>query len=155
MTARIAGLITALIAAAALGVAYFAEYGLHLVPCELCLLERWPYRIALILGVLALLLGRRLARGLVALAGLVMLVNVGISFLHMGVEWRWWPSPLPECNGILTPGAALPMVPSVSCDKGVYLLSWLPISMTQMDFIGSVCFVILLFYMVSRTRKWA
>ena len=155
MAARLAGFITALIAALALGVAYYAEYGLHLVPCELCLLERWPYRIVLVLGILALLLGGRVAQGLVALAGVAMLVNIGISGLHMGVEWHWWVSPFPECNGMLTPGAPLPMMPSVSCDQGVYLLSFLPLTMTQMDFIGSLCFTILLFFMASRSRKRA
>lgn len=153
MAARITGLITACIAALALGLAYFAQYSLHLVPCALCLLERWPYRTTFVLGVFALLLGGRVARWLVGLAGVAMLVNVGISGLHMGVEWHWWVSPFPECNGVLTPGAALPMMPSVACDRGVYLLSWLPVSMAQMDFIGSLCFTILLFFMALRSRR--
>lgn len=155
MNFRVAGLVTGLVAAAALGIAYYAEYGMHLVPCELCLLERWPYRVTLILGVLALLVGGRLARWLVALAGVAMLANVAIAGLHAGVEFHWWVSPFPECNGILTPGAALPMVPSVSCDRGVYLLHGLDLTMTQMDFIGSICFMVLLFFMASRPQRRA
>ena len=153
MNMRLAGLLTGLIAAAALGVAYYAQYGLHLVPCELCLMERWPYRLTILLGGLAFLLGGRAARGLVGVAGLVMLANVLIAGLHVGVEFHWWASPLPECNGVLTPGAALPMVPSVSCERGVYLLPGLPVTMTQMDFIGSICFTILLFRMALRPGR--
>ena len=62
MNVRLAGLSAALLAALALGVAYFAQYGLHLVPCELCLMERWPYRIVVLLGLLAALFGGRSGR---------------------------------------------------------------------------------------------
>ncbi len=157
MNFRLAGLIAALIAAGALGVAYFAQYQLHLVPCELCLLERWPYRIVVLLGLLALLVGGNPARAMVALAGVVMLAGTAISGLHVGVEFGWWPSPLPECNGILTPGAALPLTPSVPCDRPVHLIAGFPMSMAQMDFCGSIVFVALLFWMAARPpgRKWA
>lgn len=153
MNFRLAGLFTALVAVAALGVAYAAQYGLHLVPCELCLWERWPYRITILLGILALLSGGRPARALVFLAGLVMLGDVAIAGVHVGVEFGWWPSPLPECNGILTPGAALPLTPSVPCDRPVYLISGFPMSMAQMDFCGAIIFSVLLFWMAARQPK--
>lgn len=150
MNFRLAGLITALVAIAALGVAYFAQYGLHLVPCELCLWERWPYRVTILLGLLALLCGGKPGRALVALAGLAMLGDVAIAGLHVGVEFGWWPSPLPECNGILTPGAALPMTPAVPCDRPVHLISGFPMSMAQMDFCGAIIFTALLAWMAAR-----
>lgn len=153
MSFRLAGIIAAFIAVLALGVAYYAQYILHLVPCELCLLERWPYRLVIVLGLLALLSGGFLGRILVALAGVVMLANVGIAGLHAGVEFHWWVSPFPQCNGILGASGALPALPSVSCDRGVYLWSWLPLTMTQADFIGSLCFTALLFFMASRPGR--
>ncbi len=153
MNFRLAGLITALVAAFALSVAYFAQYGLHLVPCELCLLERWPYRITLALGILALLFGGKPGRVFIFLAGIVMLGGIAVSFLHVGVEFTWWPSPLPECNGILTPGAALPLTPAVPCDRPVYLIPGLPISMAQMDFLGSFIFTAVLFRMATRRNR--
>ena len=153
MNFRLAGLIAALVAIAALGFAYFAEYGLHLLPCALCLWERWPYRITILLGGLALLFGGRLARGLVALAGLVMLGDVAIAGLHVGVEFGWWKSPLPECNGILTPGAALPLTPAVPCDRPVHLISGVPMSMAQMDFCGAIIFTALLCYMAAQQPR--
>ncbi|GAN78715.1 disulfide bond formation protein B [Acidocella aminolytica] len=155
MNFRLAGLIAALLAAAALGVAYFAQYGLHLVPCELCLWERWPYRIVIVLGLLAVLFGGGLGRVLVALAGVAMLGDVVIAGIHVGVEFHWWKSPLPECNGILTPGAPLPMTPSVSCERPVHLISWLPLSMTQMDFCAAILLTVLFFFMASRPRRGA
>ncbi len=145
--------LVALVAAAALGVAYFAQYVLLLTPCELCLWERWPYRIVIALGILAALLPRFPARLVLGLAGLVMLGDVGIAGLHVGVEFGWWNSPLPECNGALTPGAALPMLPATPCDRPVYLIAHLPVSMAMMDFCAALAFALLLLAYVLRQER--
>jgi disulfide bond formation protein DsbB len=78
------------------------------------------------------------------LAVLAMLADIGIAGTHVGVEFGWWASPLPECNGALTPGAPLPMFPAIPCDKPVYLVHGLPLSMAQMDFCAALAFTILL-----------
>ena len=109
---RLAGILTAVAALAALGIAYVAQHILLLTPCELCLWERWPYRIVAVLGLLAAMVRPRTTRWFLGIAGLVMLGDVFIAGLHAGVEFGWWPSPLPECNGALTPGAALPLTPA-------------------------------------------
>lgn len=149
---RLPGALTATAALAALGVAYFAQYVLRLTPCELCLWERWPYRIVVVLGLLAAMARPRTARLLLGLAGGVMLAGAAIAGLHAGVEFGWWPSPLPECNGVLTPGAALPAIPAVPCDRPVYLISALPISMAQMDFIAAALFAALLLLYAARSK---
>lgn len=146
MDPRRAGLLTTLLAAGSLGFAYYTQYGMHFQPCELCLIERWPYRFTLVLGLLAIIIGRSTGRLILAVAGVVMLVNIGIAGLHAGVEFHWWASPFPECTVVLTPGAALPLTPGTSCSHGVYPLSWLPMTMTQMDFCWSVLFTIFLFF---------
>jgi len=89
-------------AATVLG-AYYLQYGLHYVPCELCLKERVPYFAAIPLAlVVALAAWRRAPRpvivgGLVLLA-LIMLAGVGLGAYHAGVEWGFWPGPT-ECSG--------------------------------------------------------
>jgi len=50
---RLACLATALAALAALGVAYYVQDFMLLFPCPLCLWERWPYRIVILLGIIA------------------------------------------------------------------------------------------------------
>ncbi len=47
---RRAGAVAALLGAAALGVAWIAEHRLSMAPCALCLMERWPYRVLLAMG---------------------------------------------------------------------------------------------------------
>jgi disulfide bond formation protein DsbB len=155
MENRLAGILTAVTALTALGVAYFAQYVLLLTPCELCLWERWPYRIVALLGLLGALGRPRTTRLFLGVAGMVMLVNVAIAGLHVGVEFNWWPSPLPECNGALTPGAALPMIPATPCDRPVYLIHGLPVSMAQMDMLAAALFAgALLVYALRRRRRF-
>ena len=153
MNNKLAGLLTALLALTALGVAYFAQYGLHLTPCELCLWERWPYRIVAVLGLLAAMGKPRTTRLLLAAAGLVMLGDVGIAFLHAGVEFNWWNSPLPECNGALVPGQKLPLTPATPCDRPVYLIPGLPVSMAMMDLCAALVFAMALLAYVAQRRK--
>jgi len=152
---RLIPVLTALAAAAALGLAYFAQYGLHLTPCELCLYERWPYRIVIALGLAATLAPARVMRILLSLAALTLLGGAAIAFLHVGVEHYWWNSPLPECNGALTPGAPLPMFPATPCDRPVFLIPHLPISMATMDFCAATAFALLLLaYVLPKRRRY-
>ncbi|MBV9247948.1 MAG: disulfide bond formation protein B, partial [Acetobacteraceae bacterium] len=89
-------LFSTLAAAAALAIALASEAWGGLVPCALCLLERWPYRIAIVLGLIAFFLPGRIARAVLALAAIVLLADAAFAMVHVGVEQGWWPSPLPE-----------------------------------------------------------
>jgi disulfide bond formation protein DsbB len=113
-----------------------------LVPCALCLVERWPYRIAILLGILALLLPRRLARIVLVLAALTFLAGAAAAAVHVGVELGWWKSPLPECaaphavQGTFAQRlAAMPARPAKPCDDPTYLIPGLPVSMAAMNLI--------------------
>ncbi|MGC9269070.1 disulfide bond formation protein B [Acidiphilium sp.] len=119
----------------ALGIAYFAEYALHMIPCPLCYIERWPYRIIVVLGLVAAFAPPRFARVLLGLAMVAMLGDVVIAFVHVGAEQHWWKSPLPECNIAPAGFGAMPLRPSASCDDPVYLIPGLPISFATMDLI--------------------
>ncbi len=153
MSLRAAGLLAAAGAAAALGVAYWAQDFLFLVPCPLCLLERWPYRVVIGLGLLAAL-ARPAARPILGLAVLALFAAAGLAFLHVGVEFHWWKSPLPECNGILLPGAPLPATPARPCDEPTFLIPGLPISMAAMNFLYAAAFAFLLLaYVVRKPRR--
>jgi disulfide bond formation protein DsbB len=129
-------ILTILGGAAALAGAYALEVWGELVPCALCLVERWPYRIVVALGVLALLVPRRLARLLLILAVTALLADAAIAFVHVGVEFKWWPSPLPECAAPKITGAtiaerlaAMPARPAKPCDEGTFPVPGLPVSL--------------------------
>jgi disulfide bond formation protein DsbB len=143
--------ISALAAGAGLGIALGAERLGGLVPCALCLLERWPYRIAIVLSLAACFLPAALARMTLALVVLVMLAGAGLGALHVGVEQGFWPSPLPECAAPRITGgsiaarlAAMPARPSKPCDAPTFLISHVPLSMAAMNLIYSLVFAVVL-----------
>jgi disulfide bond formation protein DsbB len=136
-----------LAAAVALGIAHAAEIWEDLVPCALCLLERWPYRVVIVLGLLAAIAPQRLVRPLLVLAVLALLTDAAIAAVHVGVEQRWWPSPLPECAAPHLSGgsiaqrlASMPARPSKPCDEPSFLISGLPVSMAAMNLLFALAF---------------
>ncbi len=138
--ARGAAWVAILASAAALGGALASERWLGLVPCALCLWERWPYRVAIALGLLALALPRRGARWVLTLAALAALSGAALAAVHVGVEQHWWPSPLPECAAPSLGGgsiaerlARMPATVSKPCDEPAFLLPGLPVSMAAMN----------------------
>jgi disulfide bond formation protein DsbB len=146
----------------ALGVAYASEVWGGLVPCALCLLERWPYRIVIVLGVLAAISPRGLCRALLMLAVLCLLGDAAIAALHVGVEFKWWPSPLPECAAPHVSGgsiadqlASMPALPSKPCDDPTFLIPGLPVSMAAMNMLYGLvfAFVVAASLSVNRHRR--
>jgi disulfide bond formation protein DsbB len=80
--------------AAVIGSVLASQFWGGLVPCELCLAERWPWYVALALGLAAAIAGsRRLLPWLAALLGLVFVVGSGLAFYHVGVEQHWFQGP--------------------------------------------------------------
>jgi disulfide bond formation protein DsbB len=82
----------ALASAAMLAGAFGFQYIGGLDPCVLCLYQRYPHGLVIIIAGLAWLLRDlgRFSNHLTLLAGLVLLVGAGIAAFHMGVEYQWW-----------------------------------------------------------------
>lgn len=143
----LAAALTVLAAALALGVALGSEWWGGLVPCALCLLERWPYRIVLVLGLAALVLPRWLGRLMLSLAVLCLLAGAAVATVHVGVEFGWWPSPLPECAAPHITGASIaerlasmPTRPAKPCDEPTFLIPGFPLSMAVMNMLFALAF---------------
>ncbi len=126
---------------AALLVALGSEWWGGLEPCALCLVGRWPYRVAIGLAVLGLVVPRRFAVWCAGSVVLAMLGSAAIGVVHVGVEAKLWPSLLSGCVARFTPGggmADLPARPAKPCDDPAYLISGLPVSMAAMSLIFSL-----------------
>ena len=158
---RAAGLAAALAAVLALIVAEGSERWLGLVPCALCLLERWPWRVAVVLGLLAAFVRPRQAgRGLLVLLALTLVASAGLAFVHVGVEQGLWPSPLPECAAPEIHGtnlaqllASMPAHPSKPCDAPSFLIPGLPLSMAAMNLLYALVVLGLLVAYLVRSRE--
>jgi disulfide bond formation protein DsbB len=135
-------LLAALLAAAAPLIAMGSERWPGLAPCALCLWQRWPYWVAAALALLALALPARWRRGALLGAAVAVLASGAIAFLHAGVEFGWWPSPLPACLAPSLGGSSvddllrsLPAAPTKPCDEPAYLIPGVPLSVAQMNLI--------------------
>ena len=121
-----------------LGAALLSQYWGGLVPCELCLLQRWPWAAAITIALVALLVGgSRPALPRVALV-LAVVYAVGVAFAayHVGVEQHWWAGPTAcaaPASGAMTLEAMKQQIlgtPAVLCDQvqwslfGVSLAGW-------------------------------
>lgn len=128
----------ALISVIALATAFTAQFALNLPPCILCLYQRIPYAIALVLGVSGLLLrdNTRAIVVIVAISALVFLLNAALAFYHVGVEEKWWRSMVEGCAvPAFDTGAEKSILdqilqaPTVSCDKAAWRDPVLKLSM--------------------------
>ena len=156
---RTLAVLAAIGAAAALGVAYASEIWGELVPCALCLVERWPYRIVIVLGLVAAVAPDSLTRPLLVLAIAALLADAAIAAVHVGVEFTWWPSPLPECaaphiggGSIAERLASMPARPSKPCDEPTFLIPAIPLSMAAMNMLFAMGFSAMLAFSLAVRR---
>jgi disulfide bond formation protein DsbB len=126
-------LVTSLIV---IGTVLISQYWGGLAPCELCLTERWPWDVAIVIAFVAVMAGSRSALPWVALllAG-VFIVGSALAFYHVGVEQHWFAGPS-ACTAEATPAtlealkAQLMHQQPVRCDEpawtlfGVSLAGW-------------------------------
>jgi disulfide bond formation protein DsbB len=135
-----------------IGVAYFFEFGMGLKPCALCLYQRYPYFLAMILALLGLLLLRNLGiqKVFCLLLGGIFLIGAGLGAWHAGIEWGFFAGP-DSCSAPVDIPAqidafrtALNQVRVVNCAQapwrflGVSLAGWN--SLISLDFAG-FCFI--------------
>lgn len=95
MTQRTLILLATLGSAAMLLGAYGFQHIGGLLPCQMCLWQRWPHGAAVIIGLIALALRQSSLAWLGALAAATTGV---IGAYHAGVEWGFWPGPS-SCSG--------------------------------------------------------
>lgn len=81
----------ALAAATALATAFALEHLGGWAPCSLCILERWPWAVALAAALAGLAFGR--PRPALAIVALALAGNALLSAYHVGVEAGWFALP--------------------------------------------------------------
>ena len=123
-----ASLAILVIAAATIGGAWFFQLVLEILPCPMCLEQRYAYYFAIPFAALvALAAAKGAPRGVVltglAILGLVVLGNAVFGAYHAGVEWGLWQGPT-DCTGTgFNPGKAgsllenLDKVKVIRCDE--------------------------------------
>jgi len=107
----------------ALAIALVAEHAFGLAPCPLCLYQRAPFAIAVVIGFAGAMAGR-LQKAAAAILALLFLANAGLAFYHSGVERQWWASWLEGCAVPMPSGqspdellASIQNTPPARCDQ--------------------------------------
>jgi disulfide bond formation protein DsbB len=158
---RTIALACAVAAGLALGIALVAEHWGGFAPCALCLWERWPYRVIVVLGLVAAVLPRDMGRILLWVAALAALAGAALGAVHVGVEQHLWPSPLPECAAPTFNGGsiadmlkAMPVQPAKPCDSPSFPVPGLPVSLAAMDLLYAASFALVLAGVLWRSVPW-
>ena len=87
--------------ASALGMALIGQHMFGLQPCNLCVIQRYPYGIIIALGLVGVIISfqsKRAVSAIMGLIGITFLTNSAIAFYHSGVELKWWKSFLEGCS---------------------------------------------------------
>jgi disulfide bond formation protein DsbB len=107
----------------ALTAALISQYVFDMHPCYLCLWQRVPYAVVIMLSVMGVIatkqVGVKYGAFNILLCGVAFLINSGIAFFHVGVEQQWWSSgcSVPNLSGMSPEEmmAAIQSAPAVSC----------------------------------------
>ena len=141
-----------------LGGALLSQYWGGLAPCELCLLQRWPWGVAIVISFIATMVGSRQALPWVALLlAAVFVVSSGLAFYHVGVEQHWLAGPA-ACSGAATAADTLEALKAqilhqqpVRCDEPAWSL-W-GISLAGWNLLTSLVMMGCCFAVVLRSRS--
>lgn len=124
---RLARWIALLLPAALVGGALFSQL-FGLIPCEMCMWQRWPHYAAIPVAALSFVApGRALRMTLVLFAGALIAVSGAIGVFHAGVEYHWWQG-ITACTAQATPADPMAMLneairrPLIRCDSAQWTL---------------------------------
>lgn len=106
--------------------AFAFQYIGKLAPCPMCIWQRWPHAIAIVIAIAAMTILWQQRRALAGLGAATMLVSAGLGVFHAGVEQKWWKGP-GSCSGADPTGLTsdqlldqLMEAPVVRCDEIVW-----------------------------------
>jgi disulfide bond formation protein DsbB len=123
-----------------------------LVPCEMCMWQRWPHVAAIVLALIAIALrgNPSASRAFTLLAALAILVSGGLGVYHAGVEYHWWTGPTRCTGNHFTSIADLMKAPVVMCDVPQWKLGG--ISLAGFNAIFSIVGGLIVAALASRKR---
>ena len=136
--------------------AYFIEYVLGYQPCNLCLIERIPYGLSIIL-IITILVLKKNQKFLVLLLILTFIFSLAISFYHYGIEQGFFQESsvcgVRDFNENITKEDLLRQLneKTVSCKDVTFRI--LGLSLTSINIVISLIFIITLLKIFIKYEK--
>lgn len=123
-----------------------------LAPCKLCIWQRWPHGLAVVIGLIGALMPHRA----IALAGaLASAVTAAIGGYHAGVELGWWEGPA-TCTSSGVGGQSVQdlmqsimQAPIVRCDD----IPWEMLGLSMAGWNMLVSFGLTLIWLLAASRQ--
>lgn len=140
-----------------IGAVLFERIG-HLVPCEMCMMQRWPLVAASAIGVFAMFLRNASHRRAAVLsAGFGILASSLIAIDHLGVERKWWEGHT-ACTSSMPKGLStadflkeMMSMPLIRCDTPQWTMMGL--SLADLNALISGATAIAVTWLVLRSRR--
>ena len=137
-----------------LAVALYVEYVLGFKPCILCIYQRIPYAIALLISLIAFFNGNK--KTLLVILGLTFMVSVLLSGYHVGIE-EGIIEPIFSCTGdninALEKEEILKSLNNIQPDCRDVDFSLFGISLATLNFIISFVLTIVIVYIFNYAKK--
>lgn len=154
ITTRTALALLAAASALSLGMAFTAQYAFGLLPCILCLYQRVPFAIVILLGIAGWFAPERVRRPLLALCVPVFAACAAIAFFQVGVEQHWWQGTA-ACTGAIDSSdlealRAQLLKPAVPCDVVAWSLFGISMAGYNVPFSLGLSFASLLAFLYAR-----
>ena len=124
----------------------FVFQAMGYAPCPMCLWQRYPHAIAIVIGAIAFALPGRV---LPAVGALAALTTAGIGIFHTGVERGWWEGPSTCTSGPvdgLTPQELMDQIlaaPLVQCDQ----VAWEMLGLSMASWNAAISFTFVAFWL--------
>ena len=122
-----------------------------MAPCKLCIWQRYPHVIAIVIGVMAITLK---ARGLILVGAAAAATTSAIGFYHVGVEQGWWEGPSTCSSGSIDNLSADDLMeqilsaPLVRCDE----IPWELFGISMAGWNGVVSFALMVVWLLAWRR---
>ncbi len=133
--------------------AWAFQYVGGLAPCKMCIWQRYPHSVAIVIGALALALP---TVRLLPLAGaLAALTTAAIGLFHAGVEQGWWEGPTSCTSGDIGGLSAQELMdqimsaPLVRCDE----IPWQMLGLSMAGWNAVISAVLVLFWLAAWRAK--
>tara|TARA_B100000989_G_scaffold84762_1_gene60830 strand:- start:497 stop:970 length:474 start_codon:yes stop_codon:yes gene_type:complete len=137
-----------------LAAALYVEYFLGFKPCILCIYQRVPYAIALLISLIAFFNGN--TKTLLVILGLTFVASVSLSGYHVGIE-KGIIEPIFSCTGeninSLEKEEILESLNNIQPDCKDVDFSLFGISLATLNFINSIVLTIVIVYIFKYAKK--
>ena len=131
---------------------YILEFGFGMVPCEMCLIERYQYYALIFLGIVGIISEEKFKKVSIYIIILVLIIGIAYTVNHVGIE-RGIFEGNSSCSGSFSSTVIkedllknIEQAPLVRCDVATYLFNF--ISVAESNLIVSIILLVSNLYLI-------